>query len=127
MIATELGGGGGVQPDMVQLAVDGIDRVLDELALRVPESTSQSSRVNSPITIEATGHHDAQRSGLFVPVVSPQDAVQAGELLGTIFSIDEPQRGPLKIQSRQAGVVVCVSNRALVERGDRLVTIGALI
>lgn len=125
MFATELGGGGGINPDMVQLAWEGIARVMSHLGLleRGVEAPKASSK---PINVEVgeNGIVYAGMRGLFIPAVKLEQTIKPGELVGTLYSVTEPERAPLAAYSAEAGIVLTVVDRSTIERGELLVTVG---
>ena len=125
MIATELGGGGNVNPKMVQLAADGLLRVmhyldmLDDLVeIPAPGNTTMDVDVNM------NGKVYSNKEGLFVPAVIPEQAVKSGDAAGIIYSVIEPERGPSTFCFVEDGIVLSVVNRGMVTRGELLVMVG---
>ena len=125
MIATELGGGGNVNPHLVQLAADGLLRVmhcLDMLdgSVDVPDPGNATVDVN----VDMDGKLYATTEGLFVPAVIPEQAVKQGETAGVIYSVTGPERAPSNYHFAEDGIVLSVVNRGMVSRGELLVMTG---
>lgn len=125
MFATELGGGGNVHPHLVQLAVDGLLRVMNHLcmlddAVRVPAAGK------APTNVEVSPHGKlhATTEGLFVPDVTLEQPVKPGDTAGKIYSVIEPERPPSTFHFVEDGIVLSVVNRGMVKRGDLLVMAG---
>ena len=125
MFATELGGGGNVNPAMVELAHDGLFRVMKYLGL-LNNKVTVSAVEKPPVHVESVpeGKVHADRPGLFSLNVKPGQHVGQGDRLGTLYSVVEPERRPIRIFSPVEGIVLSVVNRGTVERGELLVTMG---
>lgn len=125
MFATELGGGGGVDPDMVELAKDGLLRVMSELSLlNTNIEVPISANISIQIDVDDDGKIHATREGLFVPDVTPGQSVGSRDYIGTLYSIVKTEREPLSMYSNHEGVVLSVANHGVVKRGDLLMLIG---
>ena len=125
MIATELGGGGNVNPHMVQLASDGLLRVMHYLGMLdgsvdVPEPGNRTIDID----VNMNGKIYSDRQGLFLPAASPGQPAKAGETAGTLYSVPEPERDPSMVCFLEDGIVLSVVNRGIVSRGELLVMTG---
>ena len=125
MFATELGGGGNVNPHMVQLARDGLLRVMHCLnmldhSVEIPTPGDKSLYVD--VGMNGKIYSDGQ--GLFVPAVSLGQPVKPGETAGMLYSVMEPEREPVKVCFIEDGIVLTVINRGMVARGELLVMVG---
>ena len=125
MFATELGGGGNVNPHMVQLAADGLLRVMHHLDM-LDDSVRIPAAGNTPVNVEVSmdGKIYATAEGLFVPAVTPEQAVKPGDAAGIIYSVTEPERAPSTFHFAEDGIVLSVVNRGMVTRGELLVMAG---
>ena len=125
MFATELGGGGNVNPQLVQLAADGLSRVLRHLGM-LDDTISVPAAGNAPTSVEVSvnGKLYATTEGLFVPAVTPEQPVKSGAAAGRIYSVIEPERAPSTFHFVEDGIVLSVINRGMVKRGDLLVMAG---
>ena len=125
MIATELGGGGNVNPHMVQLAADGLLRVMHYLGmLDGSVDVPGPGHATLDINVNMDGKLYATTEGLFVPAVIPEQPVKQGEAAGVIYSVAEPERAPSKYHFVEDGIVLSVANRGMVSRGELLVMTG---
>lgn len=125
MIATELGGGGNVNPKMVQLATDGLLRVMHYLDMLDDSVTIPvAGKVSIHVAVGMNGKLHASTEGLFVPAVTPEQAVKSGEAAGRIYSVIEPERAPSTIHLIEDGLVLSVVHRGMVRRGELLVMTG---
>ena len=125
MIATELGGGGNVNPYMVQLASDGLLRVIHHLDMlddlvEIPEPGNTGLYLD----VGMNGKIYSAREGLFVPAASPGQPVKSGETAGTLYSVMEPEREPSKVCFVEDGIVLSAVNRGMVTRGELLAMVG---
>ena len=125
MFATELGGGGNVNPHMVQLTWDGLLRVMHCLnmldhSVEIPTPGDKSLYVD----VGTNGKICSDGQGLFVPRVSLGQPVKSGETAGMIYSVMEPEREPVKVCFIEDGIVLAVINRGMVSRGELLVMVG---
>ena len=124
MIATELSGGGGVDRDSVDLALDGIQRCMRHLGMIEDAPPSRyEPRLVEIASPDQTLHAPFQ--GLFLPAFDPGDIVKAKERAGTLYPLFEPERPPLELTFPTSGFVLARINRGLVERGEMLATVAA--
>lgn len=124
MIATELGGGGHVSPDMLALAERGIDNCLKHLGLLAgePELTAPARRLE----VRHPGQSlYAPHGGLFEPTFAPGDSVAKGDRAGFIHSLEEPERAATAMDFSADGVALLRCQRGLVERGELLALVGS--
>ncbi|MGL3608069.1 hypothetical protein ACSV9I_16250 [Rhizobium sp. G187] len=116
-IAAELGGGGHVGHEALQVAERGLAGVLAHLGMvnaevtpgkepRVVELTGPASRITSP------------RRGLYQPVVTAGGSIEAGETLGWIIDTDDAELPPFEVRARVSGFVLAETRRGLLAVGD---------
>ena len=122
MIAAELGGGGAVSPGPLAIAERGVLNCLRHLGLLEPEAAAFACRKIEVSNANQSVH--APVSGLFEPRFEPGEEVRAGQSVGAIYSIEEPERPAAEIVFECSGVALCRTHRGLVERGELLVTVG---
>lgn len=120
MFAAELGGGGGVEPGLVDRTEAGLMACLQSLGLvaGTPVAGATARRV------EVTGLEQtlvAPARGLFDRAVSASDMIRSGQHLGTMRFVDALERESVAIFAPCDGFVLAHSNRGLVERGELLV------
>ncbi len=122
MIATELGGGGGVDPDVTELAEIGIVNVLRHLGVLngdpLPAETARVVEIVSP-----ADSLYAKAEGLFDRAVAAGQNVIKGETAGRFHYVTEPERSPDTLYTPQDGLVLAHTNRGMVRRGDLLALI----
>jgi predicted deacylase len=119
MIATELGGGGTVSPNVVAHADQGLRRLLalwghlDEAGCDEP-LTTRWLRVDHDSAVRTPSR------GLFEPTVALGDEVAADSLIGWIHPIEDLKSEAVAVRAPRAGVVAVVRRPPLVELGDHL-------
>ena len=121
MFASELFGGGRISRESFRRTREGMHRVLCHLNM-LPEQSPVPSAVD-PVLIKGdeNGAVYAKRVAVFAPDVVLDQHVRAGDLVGNLYSVMEPERTPLELRSPIDGFVVSLVHRGLVERGERLV------
>ena len=122
MIATELGGGGGVDPDITDQTEAGLMNILRLLGM------ADGERFAAPpqrIVEIADPKHSAYApaTGLFDRATRAGQDVSVGDLLGDFHFITEPERPSIKINAATSGLVLAHSNRGMVNRGELLALI----
>ena len=91
--STELGGGGGVDLEGLEVGTTGVNRVLRHLGV-IPDDPSDSKIRNSRLVTYGSGPF-APVSGLFEPYCGLGDEVKAGQIAGCIHPRDDPARQPV--------------------------------
>ena len=124
MIATELGGGGHVTPDMLALAERGIDNCLKHLGLLEgePDQAAPARRLEVGDSRQSLY---APHGGLFEPTFAPGDSVAKGDRAGFIHSLEEPERAPTAMDFPAGGVALMRCQRGLIERGELLALVAS--
>jgi len=119
MIATELGGGGGVDPAITDQAEEGVMNVMRHLGiLEGSAAPTQSQRI-----VEVTDPQDslyAEATGLFDRAVHAGQDVKAGDFAGAFHFIGEPERASARLFLPFDGLVLAHTNRGIVSRGELL-------
>lgn len=121
-IMTELGGGGGVDRDILALTERGLRRVLHHLGM-LPGYRPDAPRGTREL--HARGTIPAHEAGLFEPFKDIADTVQAGEVVGHIHHPDAPWKAPDPVHSPYAGTILCKRAMGQVRRGDAIYQIAA--
>lgn len=123
MIAAELGGGGGCDPDLSDFAERALRRCLHHLGVTsapVGETPAESRLVEFTSPQQ---NFSAPAAGLFDRSFKLGDEVKAGQAAGWIHFVEEPRRPPLALEFPHDGIVFALTNRGIVERGDFLALI----
>jgi hypothetical protein len=120
MIAAELGGGGGCDPDLSDFASLALRRCLHHLGItQAPVAPPQAASRLVEFT-SAQQNFAAPAAGLFDRSFKLGDEVKAGQAAGWIHFVNEPRRPSLALEFPCDGIVFAVTNRGVVERGDCL-------
>ena len=116
-VMAELGGGGAVSRDILDLTERGLRRVLHRLDMlpgHVPDDARGTRELN------VSGSVYAYDSGLFEPLKGIGDPVGTGEVVGRVHTPDTPWNMPTDVISPHTGIVLCKRVPGQVERGDAL-------
>ncbi len=119
MIAAELGGGGGTDPNEVSNAVIGVKRCL----VRTGLITQDLPMPRPSIFVETRSIADniyAPMAGLFDRLFQAGDYVEKGQLAGYVRSLDRLDNAPIPLRFTANGYVLAHGNRGYVVRGDML-------
>ncbi len=120
-IAAELGGGGGVDPEVTDMAEAGLRRVLHHLGVLAsappPDPRANATRVEIAAPAD---HVIAPARGLFDRRCRAGDRVTQGDLAGWLHFPEEPARAPLPLEFPQSGLVLAHTMRGLVDRAEML-------
>ncbi len=119
--STELGGGGGVDLEGLEVCTKGVNRVLRHLGV-IPADPSDSKIRNLRLVTYGAGPF-APVSGLFEPYCVPGEEVTAGQAAGCIHPRDDPARQPVEPQFPTDGLIVGRRVPAVVKRGDFLFSV----
>ena len=127
-VATELGGGGGVDPKITDMAEAGLLRVLRHLGMLadappLPEGAN-GARVE---IIDPADHIMAPARGLFDRRCHAGDRVAQGDLAGWLHFPEEPDRAALPLRFPQSGLVLAHTARGLIERADMLALVARYV
>ena len=118
-ICTEAGGGGSVNPAIVQMKTQGIYRVLHHLGIINEHPNLKESSVTTRFMniSDVNCFLEAPVRGLFEPYCQLGDAVEAGQPAGCIYALDEPERPAVEMVFNIDGLIIGTRTPAFVERG----------
>ena len=120
MIATELGGGGGVDPRITNMAEVGIFNVLRHLMIyKSPDSQTQLKFEKIEISNPNASIH-SPAFGLFDRFVNAGDIIAKGQTAGWFHYITEPKRASIELKFNDSGIILAHSNRGVVKKGEML-------
>ena len=126
MIAAELGGGGGIDPEITDKTEQGLLNVLKYL--EILETAYVKTEIAEIVEINCKNESlYAPSIGLFDRNVSAGQNIVSGELAGYFHYIYEPDRPSLKVRFPKSGFILAHSNRGLVEQGDLLALVAQKI
>ena len=117
MIAAELGGRGTVTPAILDLARRGLRSCLAHLG-HIEGSVLRDER---PTRVEiAAAEHKlyCPGEGLYEPLFEAGAQVAEGDLLGRVYSLDDPAGPPTEIRAPTTGLLLAASARGYVKQGD---------
>jgi predicted deacylase len=120
----EFGEAGRMEPDQVELGLNGIMRVLKHLDMTdwVSPDDRMAATTNAVVTPGSTAIRSTTQ-GLLHLLVRPGDRVGQGQLLARVVSLaDEAE----EIRSGAAGIVVRVSTDGVVTPSDRVVVLATV-
>ncbi|MFP7673420.1 succinylglutamate desuccinylase/aspartoacylase family protein [Marivita sp. S0852] len=122
MIATELGGGGGVDPQITDQAETGLRNILKHLGMIdgdiAPSEPARSVEITSP-----AASLYAPSEGIFDRAMSAGQEGAKGQAAGMFHHITEPERASRTLILPEGGLVLAHTNRGFVRRGELLLLI----
>jgi len=124
-IIAEAGGCGIVEPAAVSLHVRGLNRVLAVLGMTDAAPDGEAPEPPPPTMLNRFIWLRGERAGWWQPTVQPGEQVAAGQLLGTISTIDGTETLQ-EIRSPAAGAPMFITSSPAVEPGGLLLGIGAV-
>ncbi|MEC3861754.1 succinylglutamate desuccinylase/aspartoacylase family protein [Mesobacterium sp. TK19101] len=114
-IAAELGGGGYVGIDALQIGEAGVRHALIQLGVlqgKVPEAMPRVVELSAP------GHRvTAPVAGVYLPARAAGEDIAAGERLGQIVTPAQPDAAPTEIRAETSGLILAETRRAAVVPG----------
>ncbi|EMY34013.1 succinylglutamate desuccinylase/aspartoacylase family protein [Arthrobacter crystallopoietes BAB-32] len=118
-LATELGGGGTVDPDVLGSARRGVRSLLEHVGIMSPQPAPEPAE---PVWLELVPESPvvAGSAGVFEPLVALGQRVRAGQPVVRIHAVDELDRAPHEFTARMDGVVAILRRPALVTLGSYL-------
>ena len=122
MIATELGGGGGVDPGITDATERGILNVLTHMGMIAGDLDAPVA----PRVVEIADPRDslyATGTGLFDRALMAGQDVRKGDLAGQFHYISEPERRSTFLSLPHDGMILAHTNRGLVRRGEMLLLV----
>ena len=123
MIATELGGGGGVDPVITDQAEAGIMNILRHLGM-IDGQVQHPTHAPKMVEIrDPRASLYAVAEGLFDRALSAGQDVKAGDFAGSFHHVTEPERGSIRLTVPQDGIILAHTNRGLVSRGEMLLLV----
>ena len=123
-LATELGGGGTVGLDALEVGEAGTRRWLAHAGILEPEHAPPAAPTRFLRTRDHRDFVVAPMDGLFEPRVRLGDAVKAGDVAGVVHPVEDPERDGAEVRFSADGIVVCRRVPARTVRGDYLFHVG---
>jgi predicted deacylase len=119
MIAAELGGGGGTDPEITDQAEAGLLRILRHLGM-IAEAPQANRALRMVELADPAASLYAPAEGLFDRAVAAGQEVKAGSFAGWFHFVTEPERASVSLTFPAAGLVLAHANRGMVRRGELL-------
>lgn len=122
LIATELGGGGGVDPAITDQTGKGLYSMLRHIGVLTGTATRDDT---AKMVTNQSGEHSlfSTGEGIFDRAVSAGASVKAGQLAGRFHCASEPERRSQDVVFQHDGFVLAHTNRGFVQRGDLLMLV----
>lgn len=119
MIATELGGGGGVDPGITDATERGLLNILRHLGLLdgAPDTPPRQRIVEIASPLHSLY---ATTTGLYDRAVQAGETVSKGQFAGMFHHITEPERPSVRLTFASDGMILAYTNRGMVTRGEML-------
>lgn len=124
MIAAELSGGGGTDPEVIDRTEAGLLRVMVHLGMMdgapppLPDALTRIVEI-----MDAADNLYAPADGLFDRRATAGETIEAGDLAGWLRFPLEPSRPAVEIRAGVGGFVLAHTNRGMVARGEMLIQI----
>lgn len=115
-LSTELGGGAFITPETLRVGEQGIRNMLRHLG--VMEGSVEAGPVRLMETPAQGAYYMAPTDGLYEVCLEVGAEVQAGTVLGRIYSPQVPDQAPVTVTSEIDGVLITRAGRGAVRRGD---------
>jgi predicted deacylase len=120
-MATELAGGGGVTRETIAIAEQGLAQALAHMGILPADGPPPRTRL---LAIEAEHFVRSPGRGLFEPMFTLGQDVDAGGVAGRLSDLERPDRPAEDILFAAGGTVICRRVPAMAEPGDVLVHLG---
>ncbi|MCQ1854982.1 succinylglutamate desuccinylase/aspartoacylase family protein [Neorhizobium galegae] len=120
-LTAELGGGETLSLPGLQLASEGVKRILNRVGI-LPSITVTTPNATRWMEKGSNSRLHAPAAGIFEPRIHLGEYVSAGKLAGLIHFPDFPLREPAEVRFETSGYVLSRHIPALVGRGDELCT-----
>lgn len=121
-VSTELGGGASLAVETIEIAERGVRNFLRHFGVLAgdPEVPAPVRLLSTP---DGRSFVAARADGLFEICKEPGDTVAAGEVVGRVHFLEDPDRPPVEHVAERAGLVVCRHVQGLIARGDTMMVI----
>lgn len=117
-VGTEMGGGGTVSPDALQVCKRGVNNVLAHLGVLPAQNTPPAAPTRLMQIPGAKGYVYAMSEGVFEPFHANGAEVREGELAGQVHFLTNPGRPPEQLRYRTNGIVYGRRQPGLVKPGN---------
>ncbi len=118
-VGTELGRGGAVSLDSIELAERGVRNVLKHLGLMEGEPNGPRDDERNLVCVPGSdGYVYAPAAGVYEPLHEKGALVEKGELAGMVHFLDDPGRPPVEAHYRSSGRLYARRQPGRVARGN---------
>jgi predicted deacylase len=121
MVATELGGAGRVNREVLAAATAGLDRLLDHWDVVPATRTLQPAA--STRFLRLAEQAVVPIDGLLEPLVTIGDFIERDQVVGRVHRLDDLAAEPVDVVSRRSGIVAIIAISPLVRAGSYACTI----
>ena len=123
-LATELGGGGTVGLDALEVGDTGTRRWLAHVGVLESDGAPPAAQTRFLAVRDRRDFVAAPMDGLFEPRVGLGDEVKAGDVAGIVHPVDDSEREGAEVRFASDGIVLCRRVPARTIRGDYLFHVG---
>ena len=120
MMAAELGGGGGVSPEITNIAETGLINILNYLNILKTKSFVSKNKIKKIELSNPSASVYAPSKGLFDRAVKAGQSVEVGQTAGWFHYLLEPNRPSFELKFKYNGFILAHTNRGIVEKGEML-------
>lgn len=129
-LCPEVGGSGTLEPHTLNIAEVGIRNVLKHFGVLAGEPLSCEDRGLPPSRLlevpDADHYYLTELAGIFEPCLRLGDEVNAGQLLGWLHSLEEPERPPQPFEAKQSGILLGRRAPGVSARGDTVAMVAVV-
>ncbi len=122
-VSTELGGGGTARPENVEMAKRGVRNLLGHFGLVDGALDLRETPTRVMETPDAACFTAARTDGIYEAVASLGSMVAAGDVVGRIHYVEEPERPPQDYRAELSGMLICRHHPGLAQAGDCLAVV----
>lgn len=127
-LCAELGGAGRLSPTTLRHAEVGVDNLLKHFGLVEGEIETCAARGLAPMQImdvpDPENYHSVLVPGIYESFLEIGDPVTVGQPLGQVHALQYPDRAPVPVVARRAGLLLGRRGPGFVEVGDTVALIG---
>ena len=122
VVTTEMGGGEAIPEHVHRLTQEGLQNLLVHLGLLQGKKQTREHLGKPPSRLVQALHRDnyllAPESGIFEVLVGLGDLISAGQPVGQIHFLENPERMPVPILAKNEGYALCMRSPCLTQQGD---------
>jgi N-alpha-acetyl-L-2,4-diaminobutyrate deacetylase len=126
-LCAEIGGRGALSPDTLAIAETGVRNLLCHFGLMEGQVLTREAQGLQPVRVmevpEPSCYHVTHHDGIFESFCEVGDWVEAGQPLGQVHFVQQPQREPHRIDAQRHGMLIGRRGPGIVEVGDTVVAL----